>query len=92
LHIIGYYSKNMEKKLDDNGRKYGKEINIDKSQVMRVSRSNESLQIKVGKRELKEIGINMRDWIDSAQDKNYWRALVNVLLNLRVPQIIQLVS
>jgi len=78
--------------LDDNGRKYGKEINIDKSQVMRVSRSNESLQIKVGKRELKEIGINMRDWIDSAQDKNYWRALVNVLLNLRVPQIIQLVS
>jgi hypothetical protein len=31
------------------------EINIDKSQVMRVSRSNASLQIKVGNRELKEI-------------------------------------
>ena len=30
------------------------EINIDKSQVMRVSRSNESLQIKVNNRELKE--------------------------------------
>ena len=23
--------------------------------------------------------------IDSAQDRNYWRALVNVALNLRVP-------
>ena len=39
----------------DNGRKYCKEINIDKSQVMRVSRSNVSLQIKVNNRELKEV-------------------------------------
>ena len=31
------------------------EMNIDKSQVMRVSRSNESLQIKVNNRELKEV-------------------------------------
>ena len=29
------------------------EINIDKSQVMRVCRSNESLRIKIGNRELK---------------------------------------
>ena len=27
------------------------------------------------------IGINMRNWVDSAQDRDYWRALVN----LRVP-------
>ena len=33
-------------RLVDTGRKYGMEINIDKSQVMRESRSNESLQIK----------------------------------------------
>ena len=26
---------------------------------------------------LKEIGINTRNWVDSAQDRNYWRALVN---------------
>jgi hypothetical protein len=25
----------------------------------------------------KEIGINTRNWVDSAQDRNYWRALVN---------------
>ena len=35
--------------------------------------------------DLKEIGINLRNWVDSAQDRNYWRALVNVGLNLWVP-------
>ena len=37
------------------GRKYGMEINIDKSQVMRASRSNKKLQIKINNRELKEV-------------------------------------
>ena len=35
--------------------------------------------------DLKEIGINTRNWVDSAQDRDYWRALVNAALNLRVP-------
>jgi hypothetical protein len=35
--------------------------------------------------DLKEIGINTRNWVDSAQDREYWRALVNAALNLRVP-------
>ena len=34
--------------------------------------------------DLKEIGINTRIWVDSAQDRDYWRALVNAALNLRV--------
>jgi hypothetical protein len=29
------------------------------------------------KKDLKEIGINTRNWIDSAQDRSYRRALVN---------------
>ena len=33
----------------------------------------------------KEISINTRDWIDSAQDRDYSRALVNATLNLLVP-------
>ena len=33
---------------------------------------------------LKEIGINTRNWVDSFQDRDYWRALVNAELNLRV--------
>ena len=32
----------------------------------------------------KEIGVNMRNLIDSAQDKDYWRAVVNEVLNLWV--------
>ena len=31
-----------------------------------------------------ELGINAGIWVDSAQDRNYWRALVNAALNLRV--------
>jgi hypothetical protein len=35
--------------------------------------------------DLDEIDINEDNWIDSAQDRNYLRALVNTALNLRVP-------
>jgi hypothetical protein len=34
--------------------------------------------------DLKEIGWGM-DWIDLAQDRDQWRALVNTVMNLRVP-------
>ena len=35
--------------------------------------------------DLEEIGISVGNWVDSAQDRNYWRALVNAALKLRVP-------
>ena len=35
--------------------------------------------------DLEEVDINVGNWVDSAQDRNYWRALVNAALNLRVP-------
>ena len=34
--------------------------------------------------DLEEIGINTKIWVDSFQDRDYWRALVNTALNLRV--------
>ena len=34
--------------------------------------------------DLEEIGINAGNWVDPAQDRNYWIALVNAALNLRV--------
>ena len=35
--------------------------------------------------DLEEIGINAGNWVDSAQDRDYWRALVNAALNLQIP-------
>jgi hypothetical protein len=35
--------------------------------------------------DLGEVGWSAVDWIRLAQDRNRWRALVNSVLNLRVP-------
>ena len=35
--------------------------------------------------DLEEISINAGNWVDSAHDRNYWRALLNAALNLQVP-------
>jgi hypothetical protein len=34
---------------------------------------------------LREIGWDGLDWIDLAQDRYQWRALVNTIMNIRVP-------
>jgi hypothetical protein len=35
--------------------------------------------------DLREIEWDVMDWIDLAQDRNQWRALVNTAMTLRVP-------
>ena len=35
--------------------------------------------------DLEDISINVGNWVVSAQDRNYWRALVSAELNLWVP-------
>jgi hypothetical protein len=37
------------------------------------------------KMDLLVIGVNVVDWIGLAQDRYRWRALVNAVMNLRVP-------
>ena len=34
--------------------------------------------------DLKKIGTNTTNFVDSAQDRDYWRAVLNAVLNLRV--------
>jgi hypothetical protein len=40
--------------------------------------------------DLKEISINTKNWVDSAQDSDYSRALVNAPLNLQVSYVMVL--
>jgi hypothetical protein len=35
--------------------------------------------------DLREIGWDGMDWIDLAQNRDQWRAVVNAVMNLRVP-------
>ena len=40
--------------------------------------------------DMEEMGVNVRKWFDPAQNKDYWRVLVNV--SRRVPEVVALVN
>ena len=53
--------------------------------VARMEEGRSALKMLTGKSigmDLEEIDISEGNWVDSAQDRNYWRALVNTTLNL----------
>jgi hypothetical protein len=49
---------------------------------LRIPRRKSMDNIKM---DLRRIGWGVKDWIDLAQDRDQWRALVNTVMNLRVP-------
>ena len=61
--------------------------------AFKVLTGRHTAKIRLGRRrwegnirmDLEEIGINARNSVDSAQDRDYWRAIVNAALNLMVP-------
>jgi hypothetical protein len=49
-----------------------------------LGRPNRKLEDNI-KMNLRETGFRNVDWIHWAQDRDRWRALVNTVMNLRVP-------
>ena len=39
------------------------------------------------KMDLQEVGAGCEDWMELAQDRDRWRALVSTVMNLRVPKM-----
>jgi hypothetical protein len=55
------------------------------SQRERITRKTKRRWVDNIRMDLGEVGWSDVDWIVLAQDRNRWRALVNSVLNLRVP-------
>jgi hypothetical protein len=58
---------------------------VGKSEGKRRLRRQRRRRVVNIRRDLGEVGWGDVDWIGLAQDRNRWRALVNSVLNLRVP-------
>jgi hypothetical protein len=60
-------------------------ILVGKPERRRPLRRPKRISVDNIKMDLREIGWDGMDWIELAQDRDQWRALVNTVINLWVP-------
>jgi hypothetical protein len=70
-------------RMGENRNTYG--ISVGKSEGKRPLGRSRHRWVDNVKMDLRKIGLGGIDWIDLAEDRNQWRALVNMAMNLRVP-------
>jgi hypothetical protein len=70
---------------DIEARKYGRNTSFLPVSPNQTNHSRNTLFSDNIKMDLREIGWDGVDWIDLAQDRDQWRALVNMVMNLRGP-------
>jgi hypothetical protein len=92
LVLLSKYNENNQVKVDEVGRacsmRYKRKahrILVGKPEGKRPLGKPRRRWVDNIKIHLREIGWDGMDWIDVAQDRDQWRALVNTLVNLRVP-------
>ena len=81
--MIFKYDHKLAKRMEE-GRSAFKILTSKPIGKRPLARSRRSWEENI-RMELEEIGINAGNLVDSAQDRDYWRALVNAALKLRVP-------
>jgi hypothetical protein len=67
------------------GKRNAYRILVGKPEGRRPLRRPRRRWVDNNKMDLREIGWDGVDWVDLAQDRDHWRALVNTVMNLRVP-------
>jgi hypothetical protein len=60
-------------------------ILVGKPEGKRTLRNRRRRWVDNIKMDIREMGWGGMDWIDLTQDRDQWRALVNMVMNLRVP-------
>ena len=81
LIVNGYINISVDVARMEEGRSAFKILTGKPTRKRPLGRSRRRWEDNI-KMDLEEIGINVGNWVDSAQDRNYWRALVNAALNL----------
>jgi hypothetical protein len=84
LHNL-HSSPNIIRMINSRRMRWGGNILVRKPEGKRPLGRRRRRWVGNIKIDLREIGWDGMDWIDLAQDRDQWRALVNKVMNLRVP-------